>query len=248
LRRQLPWLIVSGTFVNDAPGRRAVNLVHTLLDAKGGVQRTRRLPMQALASNTFHDTIPVRTPHLWSPEDPYLYTLRSEIWDGTTLLDRIDTPFGIRTIAFDGQGFKLNGRKYTLRGTNRHQDYAGLGSALSNDLHRKDMEIIKEMGANFVRLAHYPQDPAVLEAADRLGLLIWEEIPNVNYMTPDPRFVHNAETMMREMIHQHRNHPSVIVWGTMNEIFPLGPAALSHRQAERHGVHAAGAAVRAAHG
>jgi beta-galactosidase len=171
----------------------------------------------------FAATIEVQKPHLWSPEDPYLYTLRSEIRDGDAIIDRVETPFGIRSIAFDGQGFKLNGARYKLKGTNRHQDYAGLGSALSNDLHHRDMEIIKEMGANFVRLAHYPQDPAVLEAADRLGLLIWEEIPNVNYMTPDPRFVHNAETMMREMIHQGRNHPSVIIWGTMNEIFLWGP-------------------------
>ena len=216
---------LNGTLTNDARGIRRVNLVHTILDASGKVVKSGELPMEAMPGSTFRATFSVEQPRLWSPEDPYLYTLRSEIRDGDTVIDRIDTPFGIRTIAFDGDGFKLNGKKYALRGTNRHQDYAGLGSALSNDLHRKDMEIIKEMGANFVRLAHYPQDPAVLEAADRLGLFVWEEIPNVNYMTPDPRFVHNAETMMREMIRQHRNHPSVIVWGTMNEIFLWGPAA-----------------------
>jgi beta-galactosidase len=216
---------VAGGVVNDGTSRRAM-IVNTILDAAGAaVATTSGSPTTYGASSEFGATLDVAKPHLWSPEEPYLYTLRSEIRDGATIIDRVDTPFGIRSIAFDGQGLKLNGAKYPLRGTNRHQDYAGLGSALSNDLHRKDMEIIKEMGANFVRLAHYPQDPAVLEAADRLGLLIWEEIPNVNYMTPDPRFVHNAETMMREMIHQHRNHPSVIVWGTMNEIFLWGPGA-----------------------
>ncbi|MEO8334088.1 MAG: glycoside hydrolase family 2 TIM barrel-domain containing protein [bacterium] len=213
-------VIISGGVENDGLGR-AATIANTILDAGGNAVSTSRQE----SATRFDARIEIQGPHLWSPEDPYLYTLRSELRDGATVIDRIDTPFGIRTIAFDGQGFRLNGKKYTLRGTNRHQDYAGLGSALSNDLHRRDMEIIKEMGANFVRLAHYPQDPAVLEAADRLGLLVWEEIPNVNYMTPDPRFVHNAEVMMREMIRQHRNHPSVIVWGTMNEIFLWGPGA-----------------------
>jgi len=106
-----------------------------------------------------------------------------------------------------------------LRGTNRHQDFQGLGSALTNDQHRRDLRWVKEMGANFLRLAHYPQDPAVLAAADELGLLVWEEVPVVNYITPGPAFAANAEQQLREMIRQHHNHPSVILWGTMNEVF-----------------------------
>lgn len=216
---------VAGRLQNDGAVRQAT-VVHTIVNAAGDtVGVSRGTPGNYRDSSEFAANITVRNPHFWSPEDPYLYTLRSELRDGSTLLDRVTTKVGVRTIAFDGQGFKLNGVKYPLRGTNRHQDYAGIGSALSNDLHVRDMEIIKEMGANFVRLAHYPQDPAVLDAADRLGLLIWEEIPNVNYFTPDPEFVRNASTMMTEMIRQHRNHPSVIVWGTMNEIFLWGPGA-----------------------
>jgi beta-galactosidase len=139
------------------------------------------------------------------------------------LRDRVTNPLGFRWYHFDPQrGFFLNGAKLVLHGTNRHQDYAGLGSALSNDLHGRDMELIKEMGANFVRLAHYPQDPAVLAAADRLGLLVWEEIPVVNYITPGPEFTQNAETMLRDMIRQHYNHPSVILWGIMNESLLYG--------------------------
>ncbi|HEY9448097.1 MAG TPA: glycoside hydrolase family 2 TIM barrel-domain containing protein, partial [Gemmatimonadaceae bacterium] len=120
------------------------------------------------------------------------------------------------------QGFFLNGEKLTLRGTNRHQDFEGKGSALSNAQHLRDMRLIKEMGANFVRLAHYPQDPAVLEAADRLGLLVWEEIPVVNYITASPDFTANATAMLRDMIRQHYDHPSVILWGIMNEPLLFG--------------------------
>ncbi|MGH7635901.1 MAG: glycoside hydrolase family 2 protein, partial [Gemmatimonadaceae bacterium] len=166
----------------------------------------------------------MRDPHLWSPDDPYLYTVRTDVYDGDELRDRVTNPLGFRWYHFDpARGFFLNGSKLQLRGTNRHQDYAGLGSAMPNELHTRDFELIKEMGANFVRLAHYPQDPAVLEAADRLGLLIWEEIPVVNYITPGPEFTHNAETMLREMTRQHYDHPSVIMWGTMNEVFLWGP-------------------------
>jgi beta-galactosidase len=201
--------------------------VSTVLDAAGTVVASNEVPLRVPAgrSEAWRQTLPaVRTPRLWSPDDPYLYTVRTEVYDGATLRDRVSSPLGFRWFAFDArQGFLLNGAKLQLRGTNRHQDYAGLGSALPNALHERDMAIIKEMGANFVRLAHYPQDPAVLEAADRLGLLVWEEIPVVNYITPTPEFTRHAETALREMIRQHHNHPSVVMWGTMNEVFLWGP-------------------------
>ena len=217
---------VFGVVYNEGTSTRDIEIVSTVLDASGSVVAERREPKN-MDGNTVQDwenVASIASPHLWSPSDPYLYTVRTDIYEGTTLRDRVMTPLGIRWYSFDGQqGFTLNGAKLQLRGTNRHQDYAGLGSAMSNELHVRDMEIIKEMGANFVRLAHYPQDPAVLDAADRLGILIWEEIPVVNYITPSPEFEHNAETMLTEMIWQHRNHPSVIMWGTMNEVFLWGP-------------------------
>lgn len=213
--------------VNGASAARTVSIVNTLVDAGG----------KAVASATESVVIagggrtvsvkslpPVQRPRLWSPDDPYLYTLRTEIFEHDSLRDFVTSPVGFRWFSFDPQrGFILNGEKLQLRGTNRHQDYQGLGSALANDLHLRDLQLIKEMGANFLRLAHYPQDPAVLDAADRLGLLIWEEIPVVNYITPLPEFTLNSETMLREMIRQHHNHPSVIMWGIMNEVFLWSP-------------------------
>jgi beta-galactosidase len=196
-------------------------------DASGAVvsRGPSTLALKAGARAEFRQTLPVISrPHLWSPDDPYLYRVTTEVFDGEKLLDRTTNPLGFRWYHFDPQrGFFLNGKKLQLKGTNRHQDYQGLGSALTNDLHRRDMEIIKEMGANFVRLAHYPQDPAVLEAADRLGILIWEEIPVVNYITPDPEFEANAHDMLRDMVRQHYNHPAVILWGIMNEVFLWSP-------------------------
>ncbi|CAN5822642.1 glycoside hydrolase family 2 TIM barrel-domain containing protein [soil metagenome] len=218
---------VRGAVSNDLGTARRLDVVNTVLDAAGRSVAERRssLAVGSGADESWEQALPeVAAPHLWSPDDPYLYTVRTDLFEGATLRDRVTTSLGFRWYSFDGQqGFTLNGAKLQLRGTNRHQDYAGLGSALSNDLHWRDMEIIKEMGANFVRLAHYPQDPAVLDAADRLGLLIWEEIPVVNYITIAPEFTRHAENMLTEMIRQHRNHPSVILWGTMNEVFLWGP-------------------------
>jgi beta-galactosidase len=218
---------VRGTVVNDGTATRRLRVVNTVTDAAGArvAQGSSSLDVAAGARGEFRQDLPaIARPHLWSPDDPYLYTVTTEVYDGEALVDRVTNPLGFRWYHFDAQrGFFLNGEKLQLRGTNRHQDHQDLGSALANDLHRRDMEIIKEMGANFVRLAHYPQDPAVLEAADRLGLLIWEEIPVVNYITVAPQFTENTHDMLRDMIRQHHNHPSVILWGIMNEVFLWSP-------------------------
>lgn len=202
--------VVSTVF--DESGRRVVEASSTIAVPSGG------------KAEFSHDVPPIANPHLWSPDDPYLYRVSTSVYSGKELRDRVDSPLGFRWFSFDpDSGFALNGRKLQLRGTTRHQDYAGEGSALSNEQHVRDMQLIKEMGANFVRLAHYPQDPAVLNAADRLGLLVWEEIPVVDYITVSPEFTCNAQRMMREMIRQHYNHPSVIAWGLMNEVFLWSP-------------------------
>jgi beta-galactosidase len=136
------------------------------------------------------------------------------------VLDQIDIPVGFRWFSFDpNKGFILNGKPYRLRGINRHQDYYGRGNAVPNELHVKDLEKIKALGLNCVLLAHYPQDPAVLEAADRLGLLVWEEIPLVREVSTSAEYANNSKLMLTEMIRQHFNYPSIIVWCLMNEIF-----------------------------
>ncbi|MFL6208543.1 MAG: glycoside hydrolase family 2 TIM barrel-domain containing protein [Pyrinomonadaceae bacterium] len=217
---------VRGTLVNDSDESGQLTVTSTVFDADGHSVLTVSAPvkMEAGKESTFEQTTaPLPRPHLWSPAEPHLYTVRTTVRAGTRVLDEVTSPLGFRWYSFDAaRGFSLNGAPLKLRGTNRHQDYPGLGNAVPDRLHVRDMELIKDAGFNFVRLAHYPQDPSVLEAADRLGLIIWEEIPVVNQITVAPEFNANAEHMLVEMIRQHRNHPAIFLWGYMNEVF-LGP-------------------------
>lgn len=159
-------------------------------------------------------------PQLWCPSDPNLYRVNVVLEDGKgNTLDTRTVDTGLRTFSFDADGrFILNGSPLKLRGICRHQDMKPIGPALSDEMHRRDMMIAKDMGANFIRISHYPQDKAILEMADRLGLLVWEEVPVIDYVPDDSIYWNNAETNLREMIAQHYNHPSVVMWGYMNEI------------------------------
>jgi beta-galactosidase len=166
-------------------------------------------------------TISISNPKLWSPESPYLYTVVTEIRDASSnkLLDALTNPLGLRWFHFDAaKGFYLNGNPCKLIGTSRHQDYEGMGNAVPDVLARKDVELIKKMGGNFLRVAHYPQDPSVLAACDSLGILASVEIPIVNEISESDSFYYNSLRMQREMIKQHYNHPSLIIWCYMNEV------------------------------
>ncbi len=159
----------------------------------------------------------IRNPEFWSPDSPYLYSINASIEQGTTIVDEETVPLGFRTFEFTPKtGFILNGRPLKLRGVNRHQDYPGLGNALPRRLQVRDAETIKQMGANFVRTSHYPQHPAFLDACDRLGILVYEEIASWQYIGGE-RFMRNAEVMLRHMIVRDKNHPSIILWGLLNE-------------------------------
>ncbi|NCU04633.1 MAG: glycoside hydrolase family 2, partial [Chitinophagaceae bacterium] len=128
-------------------------------------------------------SISIKQPLLWSPESPYLYTVVSEIKDAVTgaILDVVKHPLGLRWFHFDAEkGFFLNGKSYKLVGTSRHQDFKDIGNAVPDELAVKDILLLKKMGGNFLRVAHYPQDPAVLAACDSLGILASVEIPVVN--------------------------------------------------------------------
>ncbi len=165
--------------------------------------------------------IKINNPELWSPESPYLYTVTSEIRDASTgkLVDAVTNPLGFRWFHFDAEkGFFLNGKPYKLVGTSRHQDYKGLGNALPDSFALQDIRLLKKMGGNFLRIAHYPQDPSVIAACDSLGILTSVEIPVVNEITETHDFYNNCLNMQVEMIRQHYNHPSVIIWCYMNEI------------------------------
>jgi beta-galactosidase len=190
--------------------------------------------VNAGGSSMFDQTTPpVDHPRLWSPATPYLYRVRTEVYQGGEMVDAVDNPLGFRWFSVDPlNGLTLNGRPLKLFGTNRHQDYAGLGNALPDELHRRDVRLVKETGFNFLRLAHYPQDPAVLDEADRSGLVIWEEIPIVNLISTSAAFAENSERMLVEMIRQHYNHPSILFWGYMNEVMLRKPDPLPERYYE----------------
>lgn len=164
----------------------------------------------------------VKNPKLWSPDSPNLYRIEASISDQKSekLLDVFDTKVGFRWFEIDAEnGFFLNGKPLKLIGANRHQDFQGLGNALPNAIHQSDYKTIKEMGANFIRTAHYPQDPEVYKICDELGLLVWSEVPVINDVTDTPAYHEISLKMQREQILQFFNHPSVIFWGYMNEIF-----------------------------
>lgn len=220
-------LSISGVVVNAAGLGRRIEAVSSIVDASGQVVETARSTVNVPAngeSNFRHADVRVDRPKLWSPDSPYLYSVRTVLLENGKEIDEVTEPLGLRWFKFDpSEGFFLNGKPLKLRGTNRHQDYRGFGNAVPDDLQVRDLEIIKQTGFNFVRLAHYPQDPSVLAAADRLGLMLWEEIPVVNVVHISEAFNRNSETMLREMIRQHRNHPSVILWGYMNEVFLRAP-------------------------
>lgn len=214
---------ISGTIFNSGKIAKQIEIVSTIFDAENRQISTinSNLKIGANRESGFEQiSKQIKNPRLWSPDAPNLYRVATVIRENGKVLDEITNPLGFRWFRFDAkEGFFLNGRHLKLRGTNRHQDYKGLGNAMPDALQIRDLEIIKENGFNFLRLAHYPQDTSVLEAADRLGLIIWEEIPIVNQIHVSEKFNENAKQMLTEMIRQHRNHPSIIIWGYMNEVF-----------------------------
>lgn len=152
--------------------------------------------------------------HLWDGvDDPYLYTAQAALESG----DKVSTRFGCREFKIDPQkGFFLNGRSYLLRGVSRHQDFKGVGNALTMEHHKKDMEIIKELGATTLRLAHYQHAQEFYDLCDENGLIVWAEIPYITMHMKDGRS--NTLSQMEELIVQNYNHPSIICWGLSNEI------------------------------
>lgn len=159
----------------------------------------------------------VAAPSLWSPESPARYRCQVT-FSGPSGQSQLDERFGIRTIEFVEHGpFLLNGKRVLLRGTQRHADHAGVAAAMSDEQVRTEMQLIREMGANFVRLAHYQQDRLVLDLCDELGLMVWEEAPWCRAGVGNEAFRQNARDLLTSMIEQHYNHPSIILWGLGNE-------------------------------
>jgi beta-galactosidase len=233
ISREYATVRVRGTVMNHEPRAKRVEVVNRVLNAAGAevaVMRS-RLQVPAASSASFEQqSTRVMRPLLWSPEEPNLYRVVTEIHDGAVLADRTSNPLGFRWFSVDAQrGFSLNGHRYPLYGTNRHQDRAVFGNALENGAHREDVTLVKATGFNFLRLAHYPQDPVVLDEMDRQGLVGWEEIPVVNIISLSSAFAENSERMLVEMIRQHYNHPSILFWGYMNEVLLRKPVPMPDR-------------------
>ncbi len=178
---------------------------HVSLAAKGTVEKSLALQVAA--------------PHLWDGvRDPFLYGVDVEVIVGGRVVDVVTEPLGLRFFDFDAQaGFSLNGVPLALRGVNRHQDREGKGWALAPRDHDEDMALIREVGANAVRLAHYQHSQYFYDLCDKYGLVVWAEIPVVNSAGGGP-FVVNAEQQLAELIRQSGNHPSIVTWSVANEL------------------------------
>lgn len=168
-------------------------------------------------SEQFTTDIPLNKIERWSPDNPELYHLTisaSTDYGEQTYTDH----FGFRQFRFEEKGpFYLNGKRLLLRGTHRHEDQAGVGAAMTEPMIRKEMQMMKDMGVNFIRLAHYQQSRIVLSLCDSLGILVWEEIPWCRGGLGGPAYKKQAHNMLTDMINQHYNHPAVIIWGLGNE-------------------------------
>jgi beta-galactosidase len=168
------------------------------------------------------EPLAVNTPSLWSPATPTLYRLAVTLTREGKPIDRAGDRVGFRWYRFEPHGpFFLNGERLLIRGTQRHEDDVGVGGALPVASHRRDLAEIKAMGANFVRLAHYPQHPEVYRAADSLGLLVWDELPWDRGGVGGEEWRARTRRLLREQIRQNSNHPSIILWSLGNEVQDL---------------------------
>lgn len=216
---------VTTKVTNDTAGTRDIRVRTVVSDADGGIVRdvtSAPVSLPAEGRSQVADTVVIDSPRLWhAREDPYLYQVTVEVRDASTgmVLDAVTQPLGLRSFEIDPKtGFHLNGHKLRLRGVNRHQDRSDKGWAISDADTAEDFALMGEMGANALRSAHYQQDQHVYRLADRLGMVVYTEIPWVNEMTDSDAFRENVKQQLREMIRQTYNHPSVMFWGIGNEV------------------------------
>lgn len=191
---------------------------YLLKDTTGNVvhRLNRRMALPAEQAGTFSEAFTLKQPRLWSPESPYLYRLEVRIKDskGRTV-DGYARRIGVRSVEFRGaDGFWLNGRPYErkLIGANRHQDFAVIGNALPNNLHWRDAKKLRDAGLKVIRNAHYPQDPAFMDACDELGLFVIVNTPGWQFWNEEPSFAERVYDNIRQMVRRDRNHPCVWLW------------------------------------
>jgi len=217
---------LSGRVANDLKKPRRITVEFAIEDAGGGIVASKSLKTTAAVGSTVTQTqLRVEHPRLWEGiKSPYLYrsvlTIRS---DTGTILDRVSQPLGFRTMRFDSdRGFFLNGEQMFLKGVSMHQDRPVKGWAISRADQSQDFDLLQELGANAVRLAHYQHDEYSYELADSRGIVVWAEIPLVNKVSFDgspanPALTDNARQQLTELVRQNYNHPSIAVWSLGNE-------------------------------
>jgi len=214
---------------NDGKASAAFDVVHELLDPDGHLVAREVLAGRSVdvdATADVHAGMAVRNARLWSIETPQLYTLRTVVRQGIEVVDRYDTPVGIRSLRFDArEGFFLNGRHVKLHGVDNHQDHAGVGVAMPDALQMWRLRRLREMGVNAIRSSHHPATPELLDAADRLGMLVIDE---QRMMGTSPQIRDELERMVR----RDRNHPSVILWSVGNEEWAIENNEIGTRLAQ----------------
>lgn len=213
---------------NTLSERKTIHIVQKYCDPNGKVLivTSTKLVLNASETQTFvSKPVKINTPQLWSPDSPKRYTIVTSLVDkNNQTIEETENTFGLRCFEFTvDKGFYLNGKQLKLIGVNRHEVYEGLGNALRDEVHVRDMNLIKEMGCNFIRISHYPQDQYVLNLCDKLGIVAMVEIPIVNAITENDTFLNNSLHMAEEMVKQNFNHPSLVTWAYMNEIMLRPP-------------------------
>lgn len=208
-------LTIKADFLNYSKESNA-SLSIKIYDPNGKVVKTDNQTLNDFGSKDLL-SISIPKPMLWSPSSPNLYSCELTLTSDAGTVTNKDV-FGFRHFEFKEKGpFFLNGQRLLLRGTHRHEDHAGVAAAMTEEQIVKEMQMMKEMGVNFIRLGHYQQSRIVLEQCDKLGILVWEEIPWCRGGLGGEVYKEQARRMLTNMITQHRNHPSVILWGMGNE-------------------------------
>ena len=209
-------LSISGTLYNPADVRKA-SVEIAIKNPAGEVVATHQLEDITPLGDLALLNIQLDKPQIWDVDSPLLYTCEAAITANGQKMTASER-FGFRSFEFVEKGpFFLNGRRLLLRGTHRHEDHAGVGAAMTEEQMVHEMNMMKEMGVNFIRLGHYQQSEIILNLCDELGILVWEEIPWCRGGVGNETYRNQAKRMLEDMITQHYNHPSVIIWGLGNE-------------------------------
>ncbi|WP_022824934.1 glycoside hydrolase family 2 TIM barrel-domain containing protein [Hymenobacter norwichensis] len=210
-------LTLKATFLETSILNAETPVSIRLLDPQGKQVAQHRSTLAVKAGEMELHRFAVKNPRLWSPDRPQLYTVQLTVGSGQQAYQQSEK-VGFRHSEFVEHGpYKLNGQRLLLRGTHRHEDHAGVAAAMTEPMIRQEMVLMKRMGVNFIRLGHYQQSRIVLNLCDSLGILVWEEIPWCRGGLGGPVYQAQAKRMLRNMVQQHYNHPSIIIWGLGNE-------------------------------